>query len=62
MSLMAREETEILLVDLGAETIEELPVKARFIRQTSAGLRESHPHDVQITQEAPNYRIEEDYE
>lgn len=47
---------------LGAESIQELPVKARFIRQTSAGLRESHPHDVQITQEAPNYRIEEDYE
>jgi IMP dehydrogenase len=47
---------------LGAGTIEELPVKARFIRQSAAGLRESHPHDVQITQEAPNYRVEEDYE
>jgi len=29
--------------------------KARFIRITAAGLRESHPHDVEITQEAPNY-------
>jgi len=47
---------------LGASEIAELPVRARFIRQTTAGLRESHPHDVQITQEAPNYRIEEDYE
>ena len=45
---------------IGAKTIDELPVKARFVRQTSAGLRESHPHDVQITQEAPNYRIEDD--
>jgi IMP dehydrogenase len=47
---------------VGAADMEELPVKARFVRQTSAGLRESHPHDVQITQEAPNYRIEEDME
>jgi IMP dehydrogenase len=30
--------------------------QARFIRITSAGLRESHPHDVTITKEAPNYR------
>ena len=44
---------------LGAQTIEELPKRARFIRQTSAGLRESHPHDIQITTEAPNYRVEE---
>jgi len=47
---------------IGAGTIEELPLKARFMRQSSAGLRESHPHDVQITQEAPNYRVEEQYE
>jgi IMP dehydrogenase len=32
--------------------------KAKFIRITSAGLRESHVHDVIITKEAPNYRIE----
>jgi len=45
---------------LGASTIEELPRKARFLHQTVAGLKESHPHDVQITQEAPNYRPEEE--
>src|SRR5205814_2314043 len=47
---------------LGAKTIEELPEKARFMRQSAAGLRESHPHDVQITQESPNYRVEEQFE
>jgi IMP dehydrogenase len=39
----------------GAETIEEMKA-ARFVRITAAGLRESHPHDVTITKEAPNYR------
>jgi IMP dehydrogenase len=39
----------------GAATIEELQ-EAKFVRITSAGLRESHPHDVTITKEAPNYR------
>jgi IMP dehydrogenase len=39
----------------GAPTIEELK-EARFVRITGAGLRESHPHDVTITKEAPNYR------
>jgi IMP dehydrogenase len=39
----------------GAATIEELK-EARFVRITGAGLRESHPHDVTITKEAPNYR------
>lgn len=39
----------------GCKTILELKTKARFIRQTSAGLRESHPHDIQITKESPNY-------
>jgi IMP dehydrogenase len=39
----------------GAATIEEMK-RARFIQITSAGLRESHPHDVTITKEAPNYR------
>ncbi len=39
----------------GAATIAELQKKAKFVRITSAGLRESHPHDVQITKEAPNY-------
>jgi IMP dehydrogenase len=43
---------------LGCGTIEELHKNARFIRQTAAGLRESHVHDVIITKEAPNYRLE----
>jgi IMP dehydrogenase len=43
---------------LGAKQIEELKEKARFIRITSSGLRESHVHDVIITKEAPNYRLE----
>jgi IMP dehydrogenase len=42
----------------GCRTIEELREKARFNRITAAGLRESHVHDVIITKEAPNYRIE----
>jgi IMP dehydrogenase len=42
----------------GCHTIEELRTKAKFVRITQAGLRESHVHDVQVTQEAPNYRIE----
>ncbi|UFJ40462.1 IMP dehydrogenase [Brevibacillus humidisoli] len=41
----------------GTKTIEELKNNSRFIRITGAGLRESHPHDVQITKEAPNYSI-----
>ncbi|OKO88658.1 IMP dehydrogenase [Geobacillus proteiniphilus] len=39
----------------GTRNLEELREKTQFIRMTSAGLRESHPHDVQITKEAPNY-------
>jgi len=42
----------------GCGSIKELHEKARFIRITSAGLRESHVHDVIITKEAPNYRVE----
>jgi IMP dehydrogenase len=42
---------------LGARTIVELRAKARFIRVTAAGQKESHVHDVFITKEAPNYRI-----
>lgn len=42
----------------GCKTIAELHEKARFIRITGAGLRESHPHDIQITKESPNYSIE----
>ncbi len=40
---------------VGASTIGELHAKGRFVRITSAGLRESHPHDIQMTIEAPNY-------
>jgi len=39
----------------GCRTLEELHEQARFVRITSAGLKESHPHDVVITKEAPNY-------
>jgi len=42
----------------GCATIAELRDRARFVRVTSAGLRESHVHDVIITKEAPNYRLE----
>jgi IMP dehydrogenase len=42
----------------GCETIHELRTKSKFIRVTNAGLREGHVHDVIITKEAPNYRIE----
>ena len=41
---------------VGAATIADLQDRARFIKITGAGLRESHVHDVQITREAPNYR------
>ena len=41
---------------VGASTIDELRTTARFVRISGAGLRESHPHDVRITAEAPNYR------
>jgi IMP dehydrogenase len=40
----------------GCATIDELWTKARFVQMTSAGLRESHVHDVDVTKEAPNYR------
>jgi IMP dehydrogenase len=40
----------------GARTIDELRVKGRFVRITAAGLKESHPHDIQMVVEAPNYR------
>ena len=39
----------------GCHTIQELKEKAAFVRITNAGLRESYPHDVEITSEAPNY-------
>ncbi len=42
----------------GAATIDELHEKARFLRISNAGLKESHAHDVTITREAPNYRLD----
>lgn len=42
---------------LGARTLEDLYNNSRFVVQTASGLRESHPHDINITKEAPNYSI-----
>jgi IMP dehydrogenase len=41
----------------GAKDIEEMKTKTKFVKITNAGLRESHPHDVKITKEAPNYGL-----
>ena len=43
---------------VGCRTLDELREKARFIKITAAGMRESHVHDVIITKEAPNYRLD----
>ena len=45
------------MVYTGTRSIEEMRTKTHFVRITGAGMRESHVHDVQITKEAPNYRI-----
>ena len=42
-----------------AETIEKLKETGRFIKISAASLKESHPHDIHITKEAPNYSIDE---
>ncbi|MCR4716320.1 MAG: IMP dehydrogenase [Lachnospiraceae bacterium] len=42
----------------GASTIEELKEKGQFVKISAASLKESHPHDIQITKEAPNYSVE----
>jgi IMP dehydrogenase len=42
----------------GCESVEQLRTRARFVEISSAGMRESHVHDVQIVKEAPNYRAE----
>lgn len=42
----------------GTRTIQELMTNAKFVRITNAGLKESHPHDINITKEAPNYSIQ----
>jgi IMP dehydrogenase len=41
----------------GCGSIDELRTETELVRQTDAGLRESHPHDVTITREAPNYHL-----
>ena len=43
---------------VGARTIDEMRNKANFVQVTSAGMRESHVHDIQITKESPNYRVD----
>jgi len=42
----------------GCASIDEMRTKTQFVEITSAGMRESHVHDVQIVKEAPNYRVE----
>jgi IMP dehydrogenase len=42
---------------MGCATIEKFRTDAKFVRITNAGIRESHAHDVQITKEAPNYKL-----
>jgi IMP dehydrogenase len=41
----------------GSPTIADLRTKAKLVRQTAQGLKESHVHDVVVTEEAPNYRV-----
>jgi IMP dehydrogenase len=45
----------------GTQTIEELRTRTRFIKVTGASVQESHPHDIAITQEAPNYSSRAEY-
>jgi len=45
----------------GAKNIKELQEKAQFIKITQAGVKESHPHDIYITKEAPNYSLHAEY-
>jgi IMP dehydrogenase len=44
---------------VGSRTVRELREKARFIEISAASVRENHPHDIAITQEAPNYSVEQ---
>jgi IMP dehydrogenase len=43
----------------GCPTIEELHDRAKFVKISAASLKESHPHDIHITKEAPNYSVDE---
>ena len=45
----------------GVTTIEDLRTKSQFMRVTAAGVHESHPHDITITEEAPNYQIPDNW-
>jgi IMP dehydrogenase len=45
------------MVYTGTRSVQELRTVTQFVRITGAGMRESHVHDVQITKEAPNYRV-----
>ena len=47
----------VAFTNTGSSSIEEMRTRPQFVRVTSAGVRESHVHDVTITKEAPNYRI-----
>ena len=42
----------------GSQDIDSLRLEGQFVRMTGNGLRESHPHNVQITKEAPNYSVQ----
>jgi IMP dehydrogenase len=42
---------------LGAKDLRTLTERARFVRQTAAGARESHVHDIEVVHEAPNYQV-----
>ena len=44
----------------GARNIKELQDTGRFVKISAASLKESHPHDIQITKEAPNYSVDDD--
>ena len=44
---------------IGAPTIEDLKQTGKFVKISSASLKESHPHDIHITKEAPNYSVDE---
>ena len=43
----------------GTATVEELKQQGRFVKISAASLKESHPHDIHITKEAPNYSVDE---
>ena len=49
----------LILDNKPVRTIEELQEKSSFIKISAASLKESHPHDIHITKEAPNYSVDE---